>query len=63
MTHKEFTIRFCDKCGKKIEGDYYKVVNLPFTIPKIKKGKTALLDKRCFAEINAIANGMSLEQQ
>ena len=54
----EHIIRFCDKCGKQIEGDFFKVLNLPFTIPKVKKGKTAFLDRGCFRQVKEIANGI-----
>ena len=56
-------IRFCDKCGLELTGAdqlgtaYFSIVNMPFTIMKVKQGKKGIFCHRCYVKIRDIMKG------
>ena len=55
---KAIEIRFCDKCGLELRGcldaEYYEIINMPFTIIKVKRGKKGIFCYDCYKEIRDI---------
>ena len=56
-------IRFCDKCGLELANadqlgtEYFMIVNMPFSIMKVKQGKKGIFCHRCYKQIRDIMKG------